>query len=794
MKTVLSKNAPVYSSKDLVGGPQITLKNDIAKGGLPGTGGVEEGKGVGASREVKDVYQVASGQTLQCGSLQALVQLQESGKLDQVRKNGAKNLGLLKGLMDDLIKTYQDNGSTGVVGAKNLWVGDIEGRENNGLKALIDAGAMTCDADGNNAKLTDKNARLIFQGDIGDRGAVGIWARRVLTSLKKANPAAVDIIWGNRCLSKLGLLNDLEAMRNLTDKGYVAHLKKQAGGDASQAALKAANTAAAQVDYWLGSHGARGELKNHQQELQKMTGKPVPLEEAAKNYIDSLKPGGEFFEYLKLGNWGVSPERLQAPVIAWHGGASDASIRGVPGASKVPTSAKEYVRDWMKMGTHIFAELEQSLKATGKVPLSILSLADSDWDEKARHNGFKASSNTYGKRDKEHGNYRGVSKGVAAFYAKDGVAFEPVGHSPVPMPLPMKSSDVGGVTRIYNDTSFLSDGSVFFTANVGDLFVMAGRLGDEKTGELVMWTVRPDERSPIGTVTNDGFTVGGLTLEGQYHLTKYVDGHVVANKQVRPEELLKLEPKAISLDESEEANKGRDAWYDALNRAGVALHNSSSLENVIGDKRAFVVSAASAYGSLPVTPSETRALWASLLKAFPDEAFLTGGTNVQKSLQMPDGSATMVKAPEYVFHEDAERRQATMIGFIPEQTNTTNIAPQLGNLFVAGKKGEWDAPLVTAIDVAGSHKGAVIFMGGGNSITRAIEEAAKKPTTPVVLVVSRDLETKVKAKMAGQDVTAMGASDAVAIDMLAHGALPSNFLLVKPGDDLGAMLKRKLGR
>jgi hypothetical protein len=49
MKTVLSKNAPVYSTKDLVGGPQITFKNDIAKGGLPGTGGVEEGKGVGAS-------------------------------------------------------------------------------------------------------------------------------------------------------------------------------------------------------------------------------------------------------------------------------------------------------------------------------------------------------------------------------------------------------------------------------------------------------------------------------------------------------------------------------------------------------------------------------------------------------------------------------------------------------------------------------------------------------------------------------------------------------------------------
>jgi hypothetical protein len=488
----------------------------------------------------------------------------------------------------------------------------------------------------------------------------------------------------------------------------------------------------------------------------------------------------------------VSPDQLKAPVIGWHGGASDESIRGVPGSSTVPTSAKQYARDWMKMGVAVFAELEQSIKTTGKVPAQILSLADSDWDEKAGHNGFKASSNTYGKRDKEQGNYRGVSTGVAAFYARDGVAFEPVGHSPVPMPMPMKSADVGGVTRVYNDTSFLNDGSVFFTANVGDLFVMAGRLGDEKTGELVMWTVKPDERSPIGTVTKDGFTVAGLTLEGQYHLTKYVDGHVIAKKRVSPEELLLLEPKAVALDQSEEANKGRDAWYAALSKAGVSLHNSASLGNVIGDKRTFVVSAASAYGSLPVTPAETKALWASLLKAFPNEAFLTGGTNVTKSLQQKDGSATMVKAPEFVFHEAAKAKNATMVGFVPEQTNATDLAPQLENLFIAGRKGEWDAPLVAAMGVAGEHKGAVIFMGGGNSITRAINEAAKDPATPVVLVVSRDLEAKVKAKMAGADVTTMGASDAAAVDLLARGALPSNFLLVKAGDDLGAMLKRKL--
>ena len=62
---------------------------------------------------------------------------------------------------------------------------------------------------------------------------------------------------------------------------------------------------------------------------------------------------------------------------------------------------------------------------------------------------------------------------------------------------------------------------------------MAGRLGDAKTGEIVVWTVKPDEKSPIGLVTNDGFTVRGMTLDGHYALTRYVDGHSIANKNVR---------------------------------------------------------------------------------------------------------------------------------------------------------------------------------------------------------------------------------------------------------------------
>lgn len=139
MKTTLNPQRPILPQKS-------GLQQDVVVGGGTPARPVQTTAAVKAPLELKDVFATASGQTLQCGSLKALVQLQESGKLDQVRQNGAQNLGLLKGLMDDLVKTYQANGLASVTAPKNHWVGDIEGRENNGLKSLIDAGALSGNA------------------------------------------------------------------------------------------------------------------------------------------------------------------------------------------------------------------------------------------------------------------------------------------------------------------------------------------------------------------------------------------------------------------------------------------------------------------------------------------------------------------------------------------------------------------------------------------------------------------------------------------------------------------------
>jgi len=325
--------------------------------------------------------------------LAALQQAQASGKLQDVRNVAAGNL---KQVMDALIDVLKP-----AAGApRNYWVGDIEGRQDNQLQTLIDAGAVKFREDGK-ATFGDKNTRVVFLGDIGDRGPWSIRARKILMELRKEDPKRVDILWGDRCLSKLGLINDLPNLQALKDPGYKAWLGKklQVEGGASETQLKASNSTAMQVQYWLEAHAAREQLMHHESELNALDvgeglehyrtaladergvhPSKITIEDAAEHYAQSLMPGGEYFEFLKMGNWGADlGERGGAPAMAWHGGASSTSIRQVPLDDRLPTDAKDYARRWTDMGHRLFEQVELSIKKNGRVPPEILSLGDSDY-------------------------------------------------------------------------------------------------------------------------------------------------------------------------------------------------------------------------------------------------------------------------------------------------------------------------------------------------------------------------------------------------------------------------------
>jgi hypothetical protein len=359
--------------------------------------------------------------------------------------------------------------------------------------------------------------------------------------------------------------------------------------------------------------------------------------------------------------------------------------------------------------------------------------------------------------------------------------------------MPLKSDDNASVTRIYHDTSFSTDGSKAMVASIGDLVVMVGRLGDEKTGELVMWSVRPGEKSPIGMVTDDGFTVRGVTMDGMYSLSRYANGYEIQNKKVSAQELGDLNPKAVALEASEEGTADRDAWFKDLERFGHTIHTPHTLASVVGDRTPIVISGASEYGSLPLDPRQMEKMWSSVFDAFGpgDVAFFTGGTNVTKT-----HNDEKVKAPEFIFHDMLQSRREggvdhTAVGFVPEQTNTSDLDGKLG-LFVTGKKSVWDAPLRTAMAISGEKKGAAVFVGGGGTITQAINEAKKNPNLQVFLIASADVVAKAKLDPATEPKM-FGASDRAAVELLrSKDGPPKNFHIVTPNQDLGALMKKSM--
>lgn len=716
---------------------------------------------------------------LRCEVLDALVAARAAGAIKPAQQLAATNI---KGLLDTLLSARNADVSV----PRNYYVGDIEGRVENQLKTLIDAGVIAVAADGT-ARFTDAagdGARVVFLGDIGDRGPVSIRARKILSSLAAANPGRVDYTWGNRCIGKLGLLNALPLLEQLEDPAYAAWLSKRHGG-ATGPALRAANALEERVQYWLETHSARDQLdhhkteltalEEHRQELSIEEGRTVTLAEAAHNYVESLKPGGEYFEFLRLGNWGVDPDKIQGPVLAFHSGGSATSIAGIPGDDRLPVDARDWNTRWLALGEKLFAQLEAALLAGRPVPSMILELGDSDYDTRTQKNGAKNSSNTYGPRHRDHtGNYGAMSSPVAAFYAQSRLYFEMVAHMPQPMPLMLKGEH--GVAKIYNDMSFVEDGSQALVVSQGDLVVMAGRRGDAATGELVFFSARPKDESPLGMVTENGYAVHSLDLEGRYNLMRVANGRQIDWQKVTPEELAALKPQVRSLDEKTEISS--EAWFASLG-ADFTTHTPDTLEAFFGDRTPVWVSGASSFGEIPVSEPELDRLWQTLGSAAGDAlAFITGGTNAVK-----DGS----KAPEYRLHEVAAQHGVPTVGFIPEQTNTSILGTH--DLYITGKKSQWDVPLQAGIAEVSAHGGAAVLVGGGPTITRAITKAAADPAVPLFLVVGADFDARVTSGADGR-----GASEQSALDLVRAGALPAHFHLVRPGTDLGALVASAVAR
>ncbi len=726
----------------------ILMESPIVTGGLPFGPGLE--------------FQVLLGSFLQKPEVVAAAQNGTAGK----------NLGKM---MDYLSLHLSQN--LGIQSGNVYTAGDTEGRTRNDFETLKEQGMINKGLDGV-MRFRDADSSFLFMGDLGDRGPAALKTAREMLSLHESSPGRVAFIWGNRDLGKLAIHNDLPELKALggqPGKLYREWLEKklpEGGGD-----IKKLNTDANQVQFWLEQHSAPQALEFHRQGLEAESGKSVDLDEAARDYVQSWKPGGVFFEFLKAGSFAAPPELMGDSHMAFHGGAARENITSIPGEADLPGNLNDVIHGQFALGKRLIAEAESDINNGKQVKSMLLSLGDSKWMASAGINAARAESFIYSERNTEDGNLRGHETEVAQAMQKVGKQTELVGHTPIG-PVPEMRLSPEGTAKVYTDTSMAHDGSQAMLARKGDLTISVGRVGDQETGQVVFFAHKPGADTQFGKITADGFGVVGMTLDGNFLLSKYEPGFKLAQKTVSPQQLKELNPQAQRPDDSH-------ARLSTQQQISAAIENKMSawqtpilsfdkLDQIREQRTPVVISAASSYGRHPATQDQLAEMAHGLKDAFAGNIMvIDGGTSVRGK----DGEkAPELLVQEIVFGSEGPPLAGTVepkrVAAMPSVPNLDEVTIRPDAMVVAGGAEDWHVPVVEASRYAGQNNGCAVFIGGGGAVAKAIEAARKQPETPVFLVAGR-----------GKDP--MGASDKVSREE----NLPAHFHVIY-NDELGQLGSR----
>lgn len=203
---------------------------------------------------------------------------------------------------------------------KTVYLTDLEGRFEP-LNQLIKDGTLIIVNDGS-LEFSDAETKLVFGGDLMDRGPHTLRLMRFLIGLKQKYPDRVNLIQGNRDLNKLSFSIDREEkMASLQDPKYHEFLQGKLSQieESKRAGLtvESMNTAEHQVQWWAEQYGLTKAIEFHQQELRELKKTEVTYNEAAKDFADMISnPNREYLNYIKLGQLVHS----EGSVVYLHGG------------------------------------------------------------------------------------------------------------------------------------------------------------------------------------------------------------------------------------------------------------------------------------------------------------------------------------------------------------------------------------------------------------------------------------------------------------------------------------------
>ncbi len=418
------------------------------------------------------------------------------------------------------------------------FVTDLEGRIEPLMQNLEAYGLRM---KGNELDFINEGSRLVFGGDASDRGSHSIEIRRLFSKLKEKYPDRVTLIWGNRDLNKLGLLLSeyrLEITGKNASRPFYDWLAKKYSIDGkSEAELNKLNTAKNRVLYHFEAIGCNNCLENHQIELERIKGKKVSLEQAAKDYLESLRPGGEFYEFLSKGQFAAK----FGSTLVVHGQVNGENIGIVPEKLDKCKSIEEWVKELNRWGESQLTGLGRAFSISGRDRQSynvervhklrrIVQYADSNWDPSLGLSFSNENSVVYATRNKEKDNYRLPRRDVIDLFRAEGISTLVVGHSPAGnVPLSLTTHDF---IQVLGDISYSKKNQGVVSFDEFGRVHVSGKTPEGHTVNTNLDPLRPNRY--VGKLTPDGYTVAGLTQEGEYLLFKYQGYDIietVASKQ-----------------------------------------------------------------------------------------------------------------------------------------------------------------------------------------------------------------------------------------------------------------------
>ncbi len=585
--------------------------------------------------------------------------------------------------------------------AKTIYLTDLEGRfepvQNN-----INNRNLSLDGNGQ-LDFTSPDTKLVYGGDLMDRGPHSIKLLKMFNALKNKYPDRVTFLLGNRDLNKLSFsLDREEKMAKLQDPKYRDFLQKvyislDVNTQQNQT-LESINTVENQIQFWAESYGLTKTIEFHQQEMRELSKSEVTYSEASLDFADMItNPNREYIKYIKNGQLVHS----EGSVVYVHGGLP--SQNGfLPDSATIHEDFNSWSADlnkWGKIQINEFVKglVEGQLNSKGK-KLSIYG--DALYDSVIKKTWNHDNSVVYGPRYKENGNFRLPQESTLTWLKANNKDMVILGHSPAGnVPTPLRSKDI---LYVMADTSYSPNGINNSIIIDGSMISVQGTL---ENGSLIKYTTSAkDNSSAIGLKFNDEIVIG-KNSSGENILFKYV-GRDKIERVVKNSDLPFSELKAPIYTENSEFNSQKVNLLTALAERGQkAVEVNVFEQDFLNGRKPVLFSGSSSYADETQQKIVTDIITKSLNTLDPAKVvIITGGTD---------------KGPEKLVHEIAKNLGFYTHGLLVSAAVPEEVSKTIDSFSWVGHS--WDVQPKIGMDLIKNNNGFGIIIGGGGLLQKGLE-------------------------------------------------------------------------